>query len=311
MDNDQITLSQALSGFEIYVRVRRLSPHTLFDYFNTYNKFQKFLGDDLPLAAISKRQVQEFLDKHHHLSKKTILNYHTGLSSLWRWALEEELVEENIIRKIAPPDPEKPEINPFTEQDVKLMLLACEKSVVFSLPNHREKARYTLPNAKRNRAIILTLLDTGLRASELCNLTAAKLDMKNKQIVTYGKGDKQRILEMSSQTTQAIWRYLIKRPKLSDASPIFVGNHNLPLKRGGLLQLIKRIGERAGVRDAHPHRFRHTFAINFLRNGGNIYALQKQLGHSSLDMVKRYLKLSEQDCASVHRIASPVANWNL
>ena len=135
--------------------------------------------------------------------------------------------------------------------------------------------------------------------------------MNNKRILTFGKGEKQRILQISGQTTQAIWRYLVKRPKLSDASPVFVGKRNLPLQRSGLLQMTKRVGRRAGVRNVHPHRFRHTFAINFLRNGGNIYALQEQLGHSTLDMVKRYLKLSERDCESAHRIASPVANWNL
>ena len=67
----------------------------------------------------------------------------------------------------------------------------------------------------------------------------------------------------------------------------------------------------SGVRKVYPHRFRHTFAISFLRNGGNIYVLQQILGHSTLDMVKRYLKLAEQDVVNAHRIASPVANWNL
>jgi len=150
------------------------------------------------------------------------------------------------------------------------------------------------------------MLDTGLRASEICGLIMVNLDMNNKQITAKGKGKKQRILEISNKTAQTIWRYLITRPKLSDDDSLFVGKFDLPLTRGGLLQLTKRTGKRAGVRNAHPHRFRHTFAINFLRNGGNIYALQEQLGHSSLDMVKRYLKLSEQDCAAVHRIASPV-----
>lgn len=61
----------------------------------------------------------------------------------------------------------------------------------------------------------------------------------------------------------------------------------------GLYQLIKSLGDPAGVTDAHPHRFRHTFAVNFLRNGGNTLELQRLLGHTTLDMVKRYVRIAQ------------------
>ena len=70
-------------------------------------------------------------------------------------------------------------------------------------------------------------------------------------------------------------------------------------------------GSGSSVADAHPHRFRHTFAISFLRNGGNVFALQRILGHESLEMVKRYLSLAQMDLEKAHQPARPAANWPL
>jgi len=312
MKKHQITLSQALEGYMLYAEARRLSPHTLSDYATTFIKFQNFLADDPPLIEIEAHQVQEFLAAQTHVKKKTVLNYRTGLSALWTWATIEGFVDENIIQRTPAPKPEKVVINPFTEQDVKLMLVACEQSrPYFVYPTQQEQCTRALPYYERNKTIILTFLDTGIRNSELRNATIADVDLRNKQLIVTGKGSKQRIVQLSSKTGRAIWHYLATRPEALEDDPLFPSNDNQQFTRQSLSRLIKRIGERANVADAHPHRFRHTFAITFLRNGGNIFVLQQLLGHSTLDMVKHYLKLANQDSAAVHRRASPVANWSL
>ena len=83
------------------------------------------------------------------------------------------------------------------------------------------------------------------------------------------------------------------------------------LTRQGILELLKRIGKRSKVEGVHPHRFRHTFAIEFLRNGGNVFELQQLLGHSDLETVKKYIALSQTDLETSIRKASPVDRWNI
>ena len=83
------------------------------------------------------------------------------------------------------------------------------------------------------------------------------------------------------------------------------------MTREHLCLLLHRLGERAGIRKVHPHRFRHTFAINYLRNGGDVFTLKELLGHSDLEMTEHYARIAQVDTANGHRKAGPVDNWRL
>jgi site-specific recombinase XerD len=304
-----LKLSQSIQGYMLYANVRRLSPHTLIDYGNTYRKLQEHLGHDLPINQITSSQISSFLAAQP-VSNKTILNYHTGLSALWSWAMKENLVHENIIHSVPRPKPEKREIQPFTNDDIRSMLSNIEISKIYQRPGKRPSA-HCLPNSKRDRAIILLLLDTGIRSSELCDLQMRNLDIKNSRITVFGKGNKQRTIPFSPRTGQAIWRYINSRkdPKTEDF--IFQTNENHQMDNDRLFKLIHGIGERSGVTNAHPHRFRHTFAIMYLRNHGDPWSLQRMLGHESMEMVSHYLAIAQADMDASHHLASPVENLRL
>jgi integrase/recombinase XerD len=246
---------------------------------------------------ISARHVEGFMASLHGLANKSLLNHYIGLSALWTWLVGEELVKENIVRKIKPPKPEKREVVPLTEIEVKALLSALNGSRIYVRDGRN--VDHSLGSFERNRAILLLMLDTGLRASELCDLKIEDLDNRNNRIfVRQGKGMKERMLPFSPRTGQMIWRYLATR--------LFVGRLNRPITRTKLAEMFSGIGKRAGVHHVHPHRFRHTFAIQYLRNGGNAYTLQHMLGHSTLETVKIYLKLAQADVDQMHRRASPV-----
>ena len=105
---------------------------------------------------------------------------------------------------------------------------------------------------------------------------------------------------------------MTKRKDTRPDDPLFETSKHQALERNALRKMLGTMGDRAEiVEHVTPHRLRHTFAITYLRNGGDVYTLQRLLGHSTMDMVKRYLALAQTDIADAHRRASPVDNWHL
>ena len=306
---NSISFSQAVDGFLLAANARHLSQHTIKDYLTTFRKFHVFLDDDPPISAITAKHVEAFLAAQE-VSNKTVLNYHIGLSALWTWCVKEELVNEHILHKVERPKPEKRQIKPYTQTEVKDMLASLTHSRFYSRPGKRE-SNHSLRNAERNRAMIYLLLDTGVRASELSNLHIHHVNVRNRTIMVMGKGNKERIIPFSARTGQVLWRYLAQRKGDSAGDFLFVTEEGRRLERTRILRIIQVIGERAGVYGANVHRFRHTFAINYLRNGGDAYSLQLMLGHSTMEMVKNYLDIVQGDLEKNHKIASPVDNWRL
>jgi len=322
----QITLSQALEGYSLDVHARQLSSHTIADYYNGFRHFQDFIGDPLlnDVTTDDIRRFLTYLGEHpitpagvaprppRVLKGKSIRNIYIALSTLWTWALSEGLVEHHVVSVIKPPRPEQTAIEPLSRQDVESLLAVCARTQSYTRPGKRECTN-TRPTADRDRAIILLLLDTGIRAAELCpdprhgapGLLIEDVDQRNRHIKVTGKGKKERVIPIDPRTLKAVWRYLLTRPDAAPTEPL------ITITTSGLRHLLRRLSQRAGIQHVHPHRFRHTFAINFLRNGGNALELQRLLGHTTLEMVKRYVALAQVDLDAAHRKASPVANWKL
>jgi site-specific recombinase XerD len=133
-----------------------------------------------------------------------------------------------------------------------------------------------------------------------------------------GKGNKKRRVFMGLAARRAVWRYLesARQGALPD-EPLFVsvgGNQpGAALLPNGVFQIVQKLGQSARLTDVRssPHTLRHTFAVSFLRGGGNVLELQQLLGHTDLTMVRRYVALAEADLAQAHRAASPADRMKL
>jgi integrase/recombinase XerD len=217
---------------------------------------------------------------------------------------------EHVIRryKIKMPAAGSREIIPPDKNNVRQLLLACERTAVW---NSTKRAPTSMQRATRHRdkAIVLVLL----RVSELCDLNLGDVDMKTGAVqVRSGKLDKGRTVYMGNVAKDALWRYLGKRKETRSDDPVFQTTHGQRILRSALRKMLLGAGERAEiVEPVTPHRLRHTFAIAYLRNGGDVYTLQRLLGHATMEMVRRYLALAQTDIAEAHRKASPADNWRL
>lgn len=221
----------------------------------------------------------------------TVSTYFHHLRAFFNWLVAEELLAESPMEKLAPPVLRADQVQPFTKQQVEVLLQRAQRT------------KYP----RRDEAIVRFLLDTGVRASELCDLKMRDIDLIEGQATVLGKGNKKRMVCFGRRTTRALRAYLRDENRMPD-EPLFISERGstggAKFTRFGLRQLIERLGEGANLQVGRcsPHVFRHTFAIEFLRNGGNVFTLKQILGHAGLQITTRYVALAQADIVPLNEL---------
>ena len=226
-------------------------------------------------------------------SQTTVSDYYRTLHSFFAWLTREHLITSNPLTNLRKPKPENKVIQALTPSELERLFKECSGRSIIDV---------------RNKAILSIFLDCGLRVSELAKLTLDDVDMDNGSLlIRYGKGRKQRVVRIGTKAQKSLWKYLtIYRKGIS--GNLFLNRSGEKLDVVGFKIMIKRLGERAKLK-VHPHKLRHTFAISFLRAGGDVFSLQYLLGHSTLQMTQRYLQsLNANDAANAHKKFSPLDN---
>ncbi len=294
--------------------VRQHSPQVLSTRNLMLSKLEWFLqlrGHDV----CGPTQVREFLAylTHGHLEPggrwgnpsmtqpvrpRTVRDYHSHLRTFFRWLIAQKMILESPIENIGIPISRPDQIQPFTEEQVEALLAAASKSL----------------HPQRDEAIMMFLLDTGVRVSEIAGVRQKDLDVHEGRCIVRGKGNKHRTVHFGRSTSKALFFYLRDQAKDPEA-PVFRSDRGETageaLTRWGVRQIIERAGKVAKIENTRcsPHTFRHTMAVTFLRNGGQVFALKEILGHTDLKMTSRYVALAQADIAKQHRQFSPVDNF--
>jgi site-specific recombinase XerD len=275
-----------------------VSTYTLRFYKQQLNHFINFCDGQLitKVNEITPNIIRQFLLWHQEAGHNP-----GGLHAAFRvlrtfllWYENEVEPEDwkNPIHKIKAPKLPERILNPVDIQDVFSMVGTCKSKTVLDY---------------RDKAILLFLLDTGVRARELLNMNLSDINlMDGSIIIQQGKGNKQRIVFLGKKSRKALRAYLRHR---QDNNPsLWITDDIDRLAYPGLRKIIVRRAKLAGVNQPSLHSFRRAFAINMLRAGVDVFSLQKLMGHADLQVLRRYLAQTTEDIALAHRIGSPVDN---
>lgn len=295
---------QVVEAVEQYrYAIAHLSPQYQKWALGRLNKFAAWCDENtLTLEQVKVHEIRKYIEhlrtrptqakgRTGTLSSYTVHGHARAIRAFLNWCSQEDgledLVSEKTTRKIKMPKIEQKVIEIFTDAQIKAFFTACDRE-------------YTKELAIRDKAILSVLLDTGVRADELCTLKLEHmyLDRDDPYIKVMGKGRKEREIGFGNKTRLAIARYLrIRKPaSQTKTDVVFLSKFNQPLTVSGLDQLIYRLAGWARIENAHCHIFRHTYAINYLKNGGDLYMLSRSMGHTSVAVTSVYLKaLRAQD----------------
>lgn len=291
------------------------SPRTLEWYTFVLNPFGRYLkeatGSDNPAAA-QESHVRAFLkivgseglDGRPPVQAKRLDDYRQGLSSFYGWLQEQGYVRHNPVQRVKKIRQPRKIMRTFSETQLKALL---------------EKPDRDKFVGARDYVFMLLLLDTGLRLSEALDLQIANLDLDDMAARVLGKGNKERRVALSPRLLAQLRPYLRKRQKALEAIGVPDSQWLFPNNVGGRLvaktiqQHLKQYGEAAGIVGVRvsPHTLRHTHALNFVSNGGDSFHLQKVLGHSSLEMTRRYCNLAQSDVLKRQRELTPLRTMDL
>jgi len=280
----------ALDVFLLAKEGEGASPRTLYGYRFVCGRFLSHLtehGLSTP-QDITPGHVRSYFAElqHHGYSRHTVNDYARPVKTMLRFWHVDGVLETDVMQRVKMPRADNRVLPALSEGEVKRLLQACE--------------------TRRETALLLFLLDTGVRAAECCAINVADCDLHTGAIrIEHGKGGKRRTVYLGTQARRSLMRYLLERGN-PQYGPLFASvNTGAYMTPNGLLQVFRRLSDRAGVH-VSPHTLRRTFALTCLRNGMDVRRLAALMGHSDIDVLRPYLAIAEHDLQAAHEQYGPV-----
>lgn len=289
------SLDYALREFLLEGKARQFTPATLAHYRGRLGEFLRFAADQdvTTVGDVTPTLLRAYLVRlqERGLASNTQHTHARAVRAFLNFCKREGLIAVSPFDKVKMPKAAKVEKKALTADQVRRLVRACDKP--------------------RDLALLLTALDTGARASEICALNAGDVDLDTLAVrAVQGKGRKDRTVYVGARAGRAVSRYLGSRVDVAATAPLFTseapGNLDGRLTRSGLRRILQRLGAAAGVEGVHPHKLRRTFAVTCLRGGMDVYTLARLMGHAGIDTLRDYVASIGDELQLAHGKVSPV-----
>ena len=295
---DSVTIRQAVDDFIFSRRLANLSPRTVTWYEEQFQRVW-MQAYSLPLADVTLPLIRERLAVlSQQVKPATVNGFIRALKAFFNWLQEEEYPVALNPRKLKPLK---------TEKRLPPILTPEQLTALLSQPDDTW-------TGKRDHCLMSLLLDTGIRISESLAIRLSDVDETAGTIAVVGKGNKQRMVALSLEMRRTLRRWVKTRDLLVrkhewTCEVLFPSRFGDHLSYRTAAERIQEYGNQAGIDGVRvsPHTFRSTFATHFCRQGGSIVHLQTILGHTTLDMSRKYAAVVDEDAFESSRRFSPLA----
>ncbi len=273
---------EAIEKFIAAKKIEGCSEKSIAYYEKTLKAVLMTIGKSY--KQIATDDIRSYLTEYHEkreVSKVTIDNIRRILSSFFGWLEEEDYIIKSPARRIHKVKSTLVVKNTYTDEDLETMRDSC--------------------SCGRDLAIIDILSSTGMRVGELVKLKKSDINFIERECIVLGKGDKQRTVYFDARTKIHLKAYLDSRKDNHESLFVSLRKPNKPLQIGGIERLIKKLGQTANIKRAHPHKFRRTLATGAIDKGMPIEQVQQLLGHKRIDTTLMYAMVKQANVKASHR----------
>jgi integrase/recombinase XerC/integrase/recombinase XerD len=301
----ELELNKLILHFAQSNKAEGKSPKTIGWYTEMLTGFARFLvtsGNRPVLEEFNVVSVREFVihEQERKMSPYSVQGKVRALKAFASWLCDEGYTSERVLQNLKPPKVPINLIEPLTSAEID-QLVDCQNPLTAI--------------GCRDIAILVVMLDTGVRLSELCDLRFEDAHVEQGYLKVMGKGRKERMVPIGASAQKMLWRYIIHfrpEPMMKADNYLFLTLDGKPLRANAVKLLIKRWGKKAGVPRLHAHLCRHTFATNYLiHNCGDVFRLQQILGHTTLEMVRRYVHYASSHAMINSKSSSPMDHMGI
>ncbi len=275
-----------------------LSDNTLSAYRSDLMSYLKWLDSrNFTLQNADWETVIRFLDSYGHASPRSRARRLTSLRRFYRYLLREELIHEDPTGRLKTPASGRSLPKSLSEEDVERLLAAPNPEQTLGL---------------RDKAMIELIYATGLRVSELVNLTLREINLQLGVVRITGKGGKERIVPMGEEAIEWLHRYIKQsRPEIlkgATSDALFPGRNGKAMGRHAFWHRVKQLTLAAGIDKAvSPHTLRHAFATHLLNHGADLRVVQMLLGHRDISTTQIYTHIAQARLQDLHAKHHPRA----